>query len=54
VLARTRVSHDWRLSIERRNAAVFHFVSDGRPWLRIEDAEPIVSRRRSWQLFPPR
>jgi hypothetical protein len=47
VLARTRVSRYWGLSVGRRNAAVLHFVSGGRAWLRIEDAEPIVSRRRS-------
>jgi hypothetical protein len=47
VLARTRLSDDWEFSVGRRHVALFHFVSDGRAWLRIEDAEPIVSRRRS-------
>lgn len=41
VLARTRVSGDWGFSIGRRDAAVFHFVSEGHACLRIEDAEPI-------------
>jgi hypothetical protein len=31
----------WGFSVGRRHAVVFHFVSEGHAWLRIEDAEPI-------------
>ena len=41
ILIRTRVAGDWGLEMPRRDAAFFHFVVEGRAYLRSKGNEPI-------------
>ena len=52
VLVRTRVADPWGFSVPPRNAVVFHFVAQGRAFVRRPDAETVELRSGELVLFP--
>ena len=52
VLVRTRVAGPWGFKVEPRNAVVFHFVAEGRAFVRQGDAEPMQLDAGELVLFP--
>lgn len=57
VLVRTRVAGPWGFAVQRRDAAVFHFVAEGRAFVRQPDAQSLELRaggsRRLANAVPP-
>jgi AraC-like DNA-binding protein len=52
VLARTRVAGPWGFAVQSRNAVVFHFVAEGRAFVRQPDAETMELQPGELVLFP--
>ena len=52
MLARTRVAVPWGFSVPPSNAVVFHFVAQGRAFVRRPDAETVELRSGELVLFP--
>jgi AraC family transcriptional activator of mtrCDE len=52
VLARTRVAGPWGFAAQPRNAMVFHFVAEGRAFVRQPHAQTIVLEAGELVLFP--
>ncbi|QBQ99485.1 AraC family transcriptional regulator [Paraburkholderia pallida] len=52
VLVRTRVAGPWGFEVQPRDAAVFHFVAEGRAFVRQPEMETIELRAGELVLFP--
>jgi AraC-like DNA-binding protein len=52
VLARTRVAGPWGFAVQPRNAMVFHFVAEGRAFVRQPHAQTIALEAGELVLFP--
>jgi len=52
VLVRTRVAGPWGFAAQARDAVVFHFVAEGRAFVRQVDAEPIEIQAGEMVIFP--
>jgi AraC-like DNA-binding protein len=52
VLVRTRVAGPWGFAVPPRDAVVFHFVAEGRAFVRQPDAENLELRAGEMVLFP--
>src|SRR6266850_5531019 len=52
VLARTRVAGPWGFAVQPRDAVVFHFVAEGRAFVRQPDAETLELQAGELVLFP--
>jgi AraC-like DNA-binding protein len=52
VLVRTRVAGPWGFSVQPRDAVVFHFVAEGRAFVRQPDAETLELQAGELVLFP--
>lgn len=52
VLVRTRVAGPWGFVVQPRAAVVFHFVAEGRAFVRRPDADPMELRAGELVLFP--
>ena len=52
VLVRTRVAAPWGFSVPQGDAVVFHFVAQGRAFVRRPDAETLELRSGELVLFP--
>ena len=51
VLARTRVAGPWGFAVQPRNAVVFHFVAEGRAFVRQPDAETMALQAGAIELY---
>ncbi len=52
VLVRTRVAGPWGFEVRQRDAVVFHFVAEGRAFVRQADADPMPLGAGELILFP--
>jgi AraC-like DNA-binding protein len=52
VLVRTRVAGPWGFAVQPRDAVVFHFVAEGRAFVRQPDTESMELRAGELVLFP--
>jgi AraC-like DNA-binding protein len=52
VLVRTRVAGPWGYAVEPRDAVVFHFVAEGRAFVRYPDAETMELQAGELVMFP--
>ena len=52
VLVRTRVAGPWGFAVQARDAVVFHFVAEGRAFVRQVDAETIELQAGEMIMFP--
>jgi len=52
VLVRTRVAGPWGFAVQRRDAVVFHFVAEGRAFVRQPEAQSLELRAGDLILFP--
>ena len=52
VLARTRVAGPWGFAVQAREAVVFHFVAEGRAFVRQDDAATIELQAGEMVMFP--
>lgn len=52
VLVRTRVAGPWGFAVPPRDAVVFHFVAEGRAFVRQPDADSLELRAGEMVLFP--
>jgi AraC family transcriptional activator of mtrCDE len=52
VLVRTRVAGPWGFAVQPRDAVVFHFVAEGRAFVRQPDAETMALQAGELVLFP--
>jgi AraC family transcriptional activator of mtrCDE len=52
VLVRTRVAGPWGFAVQPRHAVVFHFVAEGRAFLRQPDAETMALQAGELVLIP--
>ena len=52
VLARTRVAGPWGFAVQPRNAVVFHFVAEGRAFLRQPDTKTVALQAGELVLIP--
>jgi AraC-like DNA-binding protein len=52
VLVRTRVTGSWGFAVQPRDAAVFHFVAEGRAFVRQPDAETVALQAGELVLIP--
>jgi AraC family transcriptional activator of mtrCDE len=52
VLVRTRVAGPWGFAVQPRDAVVFHFVAEGRAFVRQPDAETMELHPGELVLFP--
>lgn len=52
VLVRTRVAGPWGFEVRRRDAVVFHFVAEGRAFVRQADTQTIELQAGELVLFP--
>ena len=52
VLARTRVAGPWGFAVQPRNAVVFHFVAEGRAFLRQPDKKTMALQAGELVLIP--
>lgn len=52
VLVRTRVAGPWGFAVQPRNAVVFHFVAEGRAFLRQPDAKTMALQAGELVLIP--
>src|SRR5580692_7149276 len=52
VLVRTRVAGPWGFAVPPRDAVVFHFVAEGRAFVRQADAETVELKAGELILFP--
>jgi hypothetical protein len=53
VLVRTRAAGPWGFAVQPRDAVVFHFVAEGRAFVRQPDAETMALQAGELLLFPP-
>lgn len=52
VLVRTRVAGPWGFSVQARDAVVFHFVAEGRAFIRRADADIVALQAGDMIVFP--
>lgn len=52
VLVRTRVAGPWGFAVERREAVMFHFVAEGRAFVRSAGAAPLELQSGELVIFP--